>query len=119
MLLWETLYNKYDCLYSSQNLQYTKFRFCHLYKEMFVCLFVSKKRQNGWTDRAQIFCGTSRDPREGLWMIEFSKISLHQNSIFEQFENPRFFFKSANFFFYNVHKENMFTMEMEDGREAL
>ena len=33
---------------------------------LFVCLFVSNKRQNDWTDRAQIFCGTSRDPREGL-----------------------------------------------------
>ena len=39
----------------------------------FVCLFVSNKRQNGWIDRAQIFCGTSRDPREGLWMIKISK----------------------------------------------
>ena len=35
-----------------------------------VCLFVSNKRQNGWTDRAQIFCGTSRDHREGLRMIK-------------------------------------------------
>ena len=26
---------------------------------LFVCLFVFNKRQNGWTDRAQIFCGTS------------------------------------------------------------
>ena len=34
-----------------------------------VCLFVSNKRENGWTDRAQIFCGTSRDHREGLWII--------------------------------------------------
>ena len=51
-------------------------------------------------------------------MIEFSKICLHQNSIFENFEYPQKKFKSANFFFYNVHKENMFTMEMEDGREA-
>jgi len=34
-----------------------------------VCFFVSNKRQNGSTDRAQIFCGTSREPREGLWMI--------------------------------------------------
>ena len=31
-----------------------------------VCLFVSNKRQNGRTDWAQFFCGTSRDPREGL-----------------------------------------------------
>ncbi len=37
---------------------------------------------NGWTDRAQIFCGTSyRDPREGLWKIKISNICLHQNSI--------------------------------------
>ena len=57
-----------------------------------VCLFVSNKRQNDWSDRAQFFCGTSRDPREGLWMIKFSKICLHQNSIFENFENPLNFF---------------------------
>ena len=64
-----------------------------------VCLFVSNKRQNGWTDRAQIFCGTSCDPREGLWMIKFSKIWIYQNLIFENFENPRiFFWKSAKFF---------------------
>ena len=31
-----------------------------------VCLFVSKKRRNGRTDRVQILCRTSRDPREGL-----------------------------------------------------
>ena len=70
-------------------------------KFFFICLFVSNKRQNGWTDRVQIFCVTSRNPRESLWSIEFSKICLHQNSIF-----------------YNVHKENMLLMEMEDGREA-
>ena len=40
------------------------------------CLFVSNQRQNGWTDRAQILFGTLRDPREGLWMIEFSKICV-------------------------------------------
>jgi len=41
-----------------------------------VCPFVTNKRQNGWTDRAQILCRTSRDPREGLWMIKISKICL-------------------------------------------
>ena len=46
---------------------------------LFVCLFVSNKRQNGWTDRAQFFCGTSHDPRKGLWMIKFSKICLELN----------------------------------------
>ena len=90
-----------------------------------VCLFVSNKRQNGWTDRAQIFCGTSRDSREGLWIIKILNICLHQNSIVIKFlkilkireifcENPRIFFV----LFYDVHKENMFTTNLEDRREA-
>ena len=90
-----------------------------------VCLFVSNKRQNGWTDRAQIFCGTSRDPREGLWKIKISNIYLHQNSIVIKFlkilkireifcENPRIIF----ILFYDVHRENMFRTNLEDGREA-
>ena len=90
-----------------------------------VCLFVSNKRQNGWTDRAQIFCATSRDPREGLWMIKISNICLHQNSNFIKFlkilkiheifcQNLRIIFV----LFYDVHKENMFRTNLEDGREA-
>ena len=68
-----------------------------------VCLYVSNKRQNGWTDRAQIFCGTSRDPREGLWMIEILNICFHQNSIFIKFLkilkiHEFFLWKSANYF---------------------
>ena len=89
-----------------------------------VCLFVSNKRQNGWTDRAQIFCGTSRDSRKGLWIIKISNICLHQNSIVIKFfkilkireifcEDPRIIFV----LFYDVH-ENMFTTNLEDGREA-
>ena len=92
---------------------------------LFVCLSVSNKRQNGWTDRAQIFCGTSRDHREGLWIIKISNIFLHQNSIFIKFlkilkiheifcENPQIIFV----LFYDVHKENMFTINLEDGRVA-
>ena len=92
---------------------------------MSVCLFVSNKRQIGWTDRAQIFCGTSKDPREGLWMIEILNICLHQNSISIKFfkilkireifcENPLIIFV----LFYDVHKENMFTINLEDGRKA-
>ena len=90
-----------------------------------VCLFASNKRQNTKTDRAQIFCGTSRDPREGLWMIKIVNTCLHQNSISIKFikilkiheifcENPRIIFV----FFYDVHKENMFTINLEDGRKA-
>ena len=68
-----------------------------------VCLFVSNKPQNGWTDRAQIFCGTSREPREGLWIIKILNICLYQNSIVIKFfkilkigeffcKNPRIIF---------------------------
>ena len=71
-----------------------------------VCLSVCIQwRKNGWTDLAKFFCGTSRDPKEGLWIIEISKICLHQNSFFENFETPRNFI---------LHKENIFIMEMED-----
>jgi len=55
-------------------------------------------------------------------MIKISNICLHQNSIFIKFlkiheffcENPRFIFV----LFYDVHKETMFTINLEDGREA-
>ena len=73
----------------------------------------------------KFFVETSRDPREGLWMIKISNNCLHQNSIFIKFlkilkiheifcENPRIIFV----LFYDVHKENMFTINLEDGREA-
>ena len=58
-------------------------------------------------------------------MIEILNICLHQNSIFIKFlkilkiheifcENPRIIFVS----FYDVHKENMFTHNLEDRRKA-
>ena len=58
-------------------------------------------------------------------MIKILNICLHQNSIFIKFlkilkiheiccENPRIIFV----LFYDVHKENMFTIYLEDGREA-
>ena len=56
---------------------------------LLVCLsvgqFVSDKLQNGGIDRAQILCGTLHNPTEGLWMIQISKISLQQISIFIKF----------------------------------
>ena len=52
---------------------------------LFVCLFVSNKRQNGRTDRAQILC------------FYFCKIFLN-------FENPRIFFYEINETFFFVLK---------------
>ena len=31
------------------------------------------KRENGWTNQAQILCGTSYDLREGLWMLRITE----------------------------------------------
>ena len=56
-----------------------------------IYLFVSNKRQNGWTDWTQFFVVPCVTPRKGLWMIEFSKICFWQNPILESFENPWFF----------------------------
>ena len=58
-------------------------------------------------------------------MIKISNICLNQNLIFIKFlkilkmheffcENPRIIFV----LFYDVHKENMYTINLEDGREA-
>ena len=55
-----------------------------LFVWMFVCLFVSNKRQN-WYD-------TSQDPREGLLIIKITKISLQKNS------TSTIFSKIAKFF---------------------
>ena len=60
-----------------------------------------------------------------MMMIKILNICLHQNSLFIIFlkilkiheifcENPRIIFV----LFYDVHKENMFTINLEDGRET-
>ena len=62
-------------------------------------------------------------------MIKFSKICLHQNFIFENFENPRKFLflltRRTLMLFINKEKppcylltRRMFTNEIKDGREA-
>ena len=53
-----------------------------------VCLFVSNKRQNGWTDRAQILCRIYR------WS-DFKNLCLkvfYFCNFFLNLENPRIFF---------------------------
>ena len=94
-------------LFLKKRMEVTERPISSIYKfSLSVCLFVSNKRQ---TDRARIFCGISLDSREGLWMVKFSKICLHQNSIFESFKNPRsfFFYKIREIFcFCFINKEN-------------
>ena len=85
-------------------------------------MLVSNKRQNGWTDQAQILCGTSRDQRQGLWMIKLKKITSNKIRFLKILKIHVIFYIIRKilglFLFYNVHKDNMFTIEIEDGREA-
>ena len=53
---------------------------------LLVCQFVSKKLQTGQTDRAQFFCGTSHDHREGLWMPKITKICVKKFVFLLNFE---------------------------------
>ena len=54
--------------------------------------------------------------------LKLYKICLHQNFIFENFENPQilFFIKSAKFFVFVLQciQEKIFTNEIKDGRNA-
>ena len=91
----------------------------------FVCLFVSNKRQNGWIDRAQIFCGTSRDPREGLWMIKISKNLCLKVFYLGKFLKMReIILWNPQTFCYILYKEKMLPdkatikVEIKDVREA-
>ena len=61
----------------------------YIYFMSVVYLFVSNKRQNGWTDPAQIYCGTSHEPREGLWIVIIKKNSF------------------KNFWFFKMHKKSI------------
>ena len=48
--------------------------------------------------------------------LPLTKFDFHKN--FENFENSEIFYEIRNVLFYNVHKENMFTIEIKDGREG-
>ena len=60
-----------------------------------VCMFVSNKRQNGWTDRTQILYEASHWSEERFMNEQNFKITIQ---FLLNFENPWFcFIKSSNF----------------------
>ena len=73
---------------------------------VFVCtLFVFNRLQNSWTDRANILCETSHDPREVLLIIKNlppTKFNFHFLKIHEDLYK-----KSANLF-YNFGQNKWF-----------
>ena len=69
------MYSKRKCLQMKYKMMGTKR--LKAYKSInLICLsvIVSNKRLYGRTDRTQILCGTSHDPKEGLWMLKITKI---------------------------------------------
>ena len=77
---------------------------------MSVCLFVSNKRQNGWTDWAQFFLGPWIFKNLPLTKFDFGKIlkihDLKKNS------------DISFVVFYDSYKDKMFTIKIEDEHEA-
>ena len=51
--------------------------FACLFVYLFVCLFVTNNRDNGLTDRAHIFRGTSCDPRKGQNKFTIVLVEVH------------------------------------------
>ena len=87
---------------------YINLCYCYLYTNLAcrsVCLFASNKRQNGWTDRVQILCGTSRDPREGLWIIKILIICVSKFYIFVKFWRcaKKILWNAQNFFVFVLY----------------
>ena len=80
--LFNLWYFRSNCGYTLFILSLSMYTLC-----LSACPFVSN---NMWD--------LAHDPREGLWIIEFSKICLHQNYIFDFFKSKKFVIKSANLF---------------------
>ena len=89
---------------------------------LFVCLSVCLYPINVKTAepiRSKFFVGHLGTPGKVYEKSKFQIfVSIKIRSFFKNFENPRnFLWKSANYFYF-VHKENMFTINLGDWREA-
>ena len=77
MILFRQNFKKWLKIYNEDFYYLKNLRMCTFYSYTLLVwvsvFFSSNKRQNSWTDRAQILCGTSHDPREGLWNIKTGK----------------------------------------------
>ena len=71
---------------------YNFFKWLNLYINLAclgVCLFVSNKHQNGWTDRAQIFV-ERKEGREASWISSLFKFSYQsRKSQFKAINDPK------------------------------
>ena len=69
---------------------------------LFVCPFVSNSntRQNGWTDQAQIFCGTSHNPRKVYGCSKLHKFVSKSFWFLSDFEKSRKNITISAYFFF-------------------
>jgi len=80
---------------------------------------LSNKRQNGWTDRAQILCGTSCDPRKVYGWSNFHKLASNKIQFLKNFKiQELFFIKFAKFGLVFYLHCTQITIETKDGHEA-
>ena len=63
-----------------------------------VWLFVSNKRLNDLTDRAQFFCGTSSDPRE-VYLSNLQKLASNKIKLWKFWKSTIFFYKNRKIIF--------------------
>ena len=94
------------------------FPYIYIYT-LLVCLFVSNKRRNGWSDRAQIFCGISLDPRVScIDDRNFKNLPLTKLDFWKFWKSTKFVFQSA-WFFYNVCKRKCSNWNRRWARSSL
>ena len=90
------------------------FFYTSIYIYLLVCLFVSNKRQNGWTVRPQFFVGPRVTPEKVCGWSNFQKFPSNKIRFLKILRiHEIFFIKSAIFLFNNVFKENMFAIEQK------
>ena len=81
-------------------LRFSKTELKHIHPSTYL---VSNKRQNGLTNRAQILCGTSHDPRKGLWNIKIEKKMINIWNFFGKKNPPKF----ENYFKWPTFRETL------------
>ena len=102
----------YPLLFHDLNLLYDEYILC-----LSVCLFVSNKSQNGWTDRAQIFVGPYVTPRKVYVWLNFQKFAHNKIRFLIILKIHEIFDKISDFLFlfYKVFKEKMLTKKYKMG----
>ena len=84
---------------------------------LFVRPFVSNKRQNVWTDRAKILCGTSHDPREGYGYSRLQKFVSKSYWFLLNFKVREQYLIHELFFVDYCYRATI-QIKIEDGREV-